>query len=302
MRALILVLLASTAVAQGFEMERVQLNAGAKETWLAQTGDGLDQMQLRVALLGHYQHRPLILTVDGQPDGAYIGSRWTAHLLAAYGIHKFVEASVQVPVVLAQQGDDLRGYGLPAPTPTAFGALWLGVRGTFLRQRDAHPLDLGLSVNVGLPTGDAAALTRDPGAGVALAPKLGAGRAFGPVRLGVELGALVRGATAPVITESTTQVGSQFNGALVVSTYDLPVHAELAARVVAPFTAAPASVEVTAAVRYTFLKQLELSLLGGPGIGKTPGTPAFRVLFGLAWTPDFNDRKAEAAPLATPAG
>ncbi|MGV3622004.1 MAG: hypothetical protein ACO1OB_14375 [Archangium sp.] len=302
MRSLILILLSSTALAQGFEMERVQLNAGAKETWLAQTGDGLEQMQLRVALLGHYQHRPLILTVDGQPDGAYIGSRWTTHLLAAYGIHKFIEASVQVPVVLAQQGDDLSGYGLSAPSALAFGAVWLGVRGTFLRQRDAMPLDLGLSLNVGLPTGDAAALTRDPGAGVAFAPKLGAGRALGPVRFGLEAGVLIRGDTALVVTGSTTSIGSQFNGALVVSTYDLPIHAEVAARLVAPFTAAPASVEVTAALRYTFLKQLELSLMGGPGIGKTPGTPAFRVLFGLAWTPDFNDRRAEAEPIATPAG
>ena len=37
-----------------------------------------------------------------------------------------------------------------------------------------------------------------------------------------------------------------------------------------------------------------LVLAGGPGIGKTPGTPAFRVLFGLAWTPDFSAPKAES--------
>lgn len=301
MRSLVFVILSSTALAQGFELERVQLNAGAKETWLAQTGDGLEAMQLRVALLGHYQHRPLVLTVDGQPDGAYVGSRWSAHLLAAYGIHKFIEASVQVPVVLAQSGDDLTGYGLAAPAPTAFGALWLGVRGTFLRQHEAQPLDLGLSLNVGLPTGDPAALTRDPGAGFAFAPKLGLGRAFGPVRLGAELGALVRGTSTLIAADTANEVGSQFNGALVVSTYDLPVHAEVAARVVAPFTAAQPSLEVTAAVRYTFLKQLELSLLGGPGIGKAPGTPAFRVLFGFAWTPDFKDKKAEQEPIATPA-
>lgn len=295
MRSLVIVLFASTALAQGFELERVQLNAGAKETWLAQTGDGLEQLQLRVALLGHYQHRPLVLTVDGQPDGAYVGSRWSTHLLAAFGLHKYVEASLQLPVVLTQQGDDLSRYGLTPPTPTALGAPWLGVRGTFLRQRDAQPLDLGLSLNLALPLGSDTALTRDPGLGLAFAPKLGAGRAFGPVRVGAEVGALIRGATTPVVTTDTTNVvGSQFNGALVVSTYDLPVHAELAARVVAPFTAAQASLEVTAAVRYTFFKQLELSVLGGPGIGKTPGTPAFRVLFGLAWTPDFSAPKAES--------
>jgi len=35
------------------------------------------------------------------------------------------------------------------------------------------------------------------------------------------------------------------------------------------------------------MKQFELTLLGGPGFGKAPGTPAFRVSFGVAWTPDF---------------
>ncbi len=294
MRSLAFVLFSTVAAAQGFELERVQLNAGAKETWLAQTGDGLEALQLRVALLGHYQHRPLVLTVDGETSGAYVGSRWSTHLLAAFGIHKYIEVSMQLPVVLTQSGDDLSRYGLSSPTPTALGAPWLGLRGTFLRQRDAQPLDLGVSLNVGLPLGNAAALTKDPGLGLTFAPKLGLGRAFGPVRVGAELGALIRGSTPPIVaTDVENEVGSQFNGALVVSTYDLPVHAELAARVVAPFSAAQASLELTAAVRYTFLKQLELSLLGGPGIGKTPGTPAFRVLFGLAWTPDFSAPKAE---------
>jgi hypothetical protein len=284
-----LALTSLTALAQGFELERVSLNPGARETWLAQTGDGLEALQLRVVLLGHYQHRPLVYTVDGEVVGAYVASRWTTHLAAAFGLHDFVEASLQLPVVLAQSGEDLSLYGLtPVPT-TALGAPWLGVRSAFLRQSKGLPLDLAVSLGLSLPFGSPTALTRDPGLGLAFAPKLGAGRAFGPVRVGLEAGALVRGAAvlSPASAEVRDEVGSQFSGALALSTVGLPVQAELTARLTAPFTTTGVSFELLAAVRGTLFKQLELSVLGGPGFGKAPGTPAFRVLLGVGWTPDF---------------
>ena len=273
-----------------FELERLPLNAGARETWLAQTGDGLEPMRLRVSLLGHYQHRPLVYTVDGVEVGAAVARRWTAHLIGAFGIHEYLEAGVQVPVVLSQGGDDLSSYGVNAVTPTALGVPWLSLRSTLMRQGETLPIDLAISVHLGLPLGSSSALTRDPGAGVSFAPKLGLGRALGPVRLGAELGVLIRGSQvlSPASPMVSDEVGSHFSGALVVSTHGLPVQAELAARVTAPFTNTGVSVEVLAAVRYTIAKQFELSLLGGPGIGKAPGTPAFRVLFGFSWTPDFS--------------
>lgn len=289
MRWLLILSFAScVASAQGFELERLSLNAGARETWLAQTGDGLEPMRLRVALLGHYEHRPLVFTVDGLEAGAAIASRWTAQLAGAFGLHEYLEVGLQVPVVLAQSGDDLSASGVRAVTGTALGTPWLCVRSTVLRQGERLPIDLAISVHLGLPLGSAAAFTKDPGLGVAFAPKLGLGRSFGPVRLGVEAGVLIRG--TQVLSPSTSEVGSQFSGALVGSTRGLPVHAELAARVTLPFTALGPSLEVLAAVRYTIAKNFELSVLGGPGIGKTPGTPAFRVLFGLAWTADFSAR------------
>jgi hypothetical protein len=278
-----------TALAQGFELERVTLNAGARETWFAQTGDALEAMHLRVALLGHYEHRPLVYTVDGTEVGAYVGSRWTAHLLAAFGIHEYLEAALQLPVVLTQSGDALDAFGLSPPTSSALGAPWLQVRSAFLRQSKGLPLDLGLSLALSLPFGSTTALTKDPGVGLAFAPRLGAGRAFGPVRVGLEAGALIRGASvlSPSSAQVSDEIGSQFSSALSLSTVGLPVQAELTARLTAPFTATGLSFELLAAIRGTLFKQLELSLMGGPGFGKAPGTPAFRVLFGLGWTPSF---------------
>ena len=283
MRALLIILASTVASAQSFELERLTLNPGARETWLAQTGDGLEPMRLRVSLLGHYQHRPLILTADGVEAGVAVASRWTAHLVGAFGVHRYLELGLQVPVVLFQSGDDLSMYGLNAITPTALGAPWLSVRSTVLRQSEHHLIDLAISLHLGLPLGEPSALARDPGLGLAFSPKVGLGHSFGSVRLGAEVGLLIRGAL-PLFT---TVIGSELTGALVVSTSGLPVQAELAARVTAPFSGG-ASLEVLAAIRYLIAKQFELSLLGGPGIGKTPGTPAFRLLLGFSWTPDFS--------------
>lgn len=297
MRALLItcLLLSGVASAQGFELERLTLNSGARETWLAQTGDGLEPMRLRVSLLGGYQHRPLVYTVDGQEVGAYVASRWTAHVLAAFALHQYFEVGLQLPVVLTQGGDDLSTWGLTAPTPAALGALKLALRSTLLRQGHQQPLDLAIGVTLSLPTGNPTALTKDPGLGLAVTPTLGAGYSFGPVRLGAELGVLVRGAQvlSPASPAVSDEVGPQLTAALVISTGTLPVplKAELAPRVTVPFTATGASVELLAAVRYTLLEQLELSLLGGPGFGKTPGTPAFRLLFGVSWTPDFSAKQ-----------
>ncbi len=283
---LLVTLMSCVASAQSFELERLSLNAGARETWLAQTGDGLEAMHLRVSLLGHYEHRPLVLTADGVEVGAVVGSRWTAQLVGAFGLHEYLELGLLLPVVLFQSGDDLRAYGRARLMPTALGAPWLSLRSALLRQGGQMPIDLAISLHLGLPFGDSIAFTKDPGLGFSFAPKLGVGHSFGVVRLGAEAGVLIR--ETETLSAAGEEIGSQFSGALVLSTSGLPVHAELAGRVTVPFTTLPASVEVLAALRYTFAQQFEVSLLGGPGIGKTPGTPAFRVLAGFSWTPYFS--------------
>lgn len=296
MRPLLLISLVScVALAQGFELERLALNPGARETWLAQTGDGLEPMHLRVSLLGHYEHRPLVYTVDGREAGASVASRWTAHLVAAYGLHQYLEVGLQLPVVLSQSGDDLSAYGLGPVTRTALGAPWLSARSTVLRQSEKAPIDLAISLHLALPFGSATALTKDPGIGLAFAPKVGLGRSFGAVRLGAEVGVLIRGAQvlSPASPAVSDEVGSQFSGALALSTSGLAVHGELVARVTAPFTSTGASLEVLGAIHYAFAGQFEIALLGGPGFGKTPGTPALRLLLGFTWTPDFSP-KADA--------
>lgn len=293
---------AQTQPVPGFELERFAPNPGARETLTLSTGDLLEAKTLRVALLGHYESAPLVFTVDGQTAGKAVGYRATAHLLAAYALTSWAEVSLALPVVLAQGGDDLAAYGFSAVPAVAMGAPWLGGRFALLRQDEEKPLDLAVQVGVSVPLGSADGLTKDPGPGLAGRVALGAGRTFADVvRVGVEAGALLRAAQdlSPSSAAVADQVGSAFVGGVAVSTTGSALRGEVSFRGQVPFTASPASAEVLLGARYTFLRDFEVSALGGPGLGRAPGTPAFRVLVGFAWAPSFGEAAGTAAPDAT---
>jgi hypothetical protein len=303
---LVLALLPGVAFAQarrvpGFELERFAPNPGGRETLTLATGDLLAEKTLRLSLLGHYQASPLVLTVDGMTAGKAVGYRMTAHLLVAYAITSWAEVSLALSVVLAQGGDDFSAYGFGAVPAVALGAPWLGGRFGLLRQADGKPLDFAVQVGVSVPLGSAEGLTKDPGPGLAGRVQLGAGRTLADVlRVGVEVGALVRAAQdlSPASTAVLDQVGSAFVGGVALSTTGHALRGELSFRGQMPSTAAPASAEVLLGARYTFLRDFEVSALGGPGLGRAPGTPAFRVLVGFAWVPssgEVNDAREPAA-------
>ncbi|MBL8920213.1 MAG: thrombospondin type 3 repeat-containing protein [Myxococcaceae bacterium] len=304
--ALGLVIVATGAVAQpqpvaGFDLERFTLNAGARETLTVDTGDLLDARRLKVALAGHYAHQPLVYEVDDVRSGALVRSRVTLHLAAAFGLFDWLEAGLQLPVVAYQGGDDLTALGVAPVVPTALGAPLVQARVAFLRQDRDKPLDLALTLGVLLPLGSSLALTKDPGLGLAFVPRVSAGRSFGPVRVGAAVGATVRGQAvlSPTSSSIADEVGSQLDLGLTASTTRQlhVVRGEVGVRALVPFTRSNAAVEVLAGVRAAFLaeEQLEVFALAGPGLGGAPGTPAFRVLAGLAFTPSFAAKQAVPA-------
>lgn len=301
-------LLAFAAAAQPqpiptFELERFTVNAGSRETLITNTADQLTAKHLRVGLVGHYAHTPLLFTIDDQAAGAVVRSRVTAHLAAAYGIVDLVEVGVQVPIVAFQAGDDLTASGIAPVASFGLGAPVISGRLALLRQDTERPLDLGLSIALSLPFGSADALGKDPGIGLAFAPQFALARSFGPVRVGGNVGGVVRGVSvlSPTSTEIVDEIGSQLTfGAVVSTTRELSlVRGELGVRGQVPLTRSLASVEVLAGARISLVDDaLELSLLGGPGLGRTAGTPAFRAMLGVTWTPSF-DQRSPSTPKAT---
>lgn len=280
-----LCLWASGAMAQpalpGFELERLVLNPSARGGLLVGGGDLLAERQLRVALTGHYQHDPLVFVTDSNERLAtVVGSRVTGHLVGGYGITRWLEVGLQLPVVGWQgRSSNLEAIGLAPPPSTVLGTPYLQGRVGFLSQERGAALDLAFTAMLGLPVGSSTGLTRD--ASVTFIPRLGAGRVFGDwLRVSAELGGWLR--PAQPLSTGGDRLGSQIDLGVGVSTLGEKLRGELSLRTVFPVTEQPVAAELMAGARYP-VGPIELHALAGPGIGRAAGTPLFRVLLGASW-------------------
>ncbi len=275
--------------APAFELERLRLNPGARAGLIVDSADLLDPLELRVGLTGHYEHDPLIVVNErNQRLASLVRSRVGAHLTGAFGITRWLEVGVQVPVVLWQAGDDLSAQGITRiSSAVALGTPWLQVRGAPLQQVRGAPLDLSIGLGLGLPLGSEIALTRD--ATVSVLPTVSTGRNFALgerpefFRVGGSVSVLARGART--LSPSATvrdEVGSYFSAGLMISTLGTGLRGELSGRLDVPLTRSPVSGELLLGVRSPRLGPVEFYAVGGPGLGNQPGSPLFRVLAGVA--------------------
>ena len=296
--ALIVTSHVASAQVAGFDIERLDLNPGASASLVNGTGDVMRKGSWRASLLVHYEHDPLVLyRLDtNERLGAVIGSRLSAHLTGAWAPLDWIEVGIQLPIVLWQGGNDLSAWNIAKPATTAVGTPWLTGRFAFLREHAGAPLDLALQVGLGLPFGTAAAFSNTTP--IAFAPRLGAGKSLTTwLRLGAEVGFLVRG--APAITEAVAQTGSAsaFTFGLSATTKGEGLRGELTFRAAVALDHALLGGEVLLGARYPLGKWVEVFALGGPGLGTLPGNPAFRVLAGVAIQPPV---EAEPAKVVLP--
>ncbi|MFO0593676.1 MAG: Ig-like domain-containing protein [Myxococcaceae bacterium] len=307
--ALLTVVAGTSARAQvaGFDIERIDWNPGASSSLVNPTGDVLERGRWRVSLLGHYEHDPLLLyrSDTGARVGSIIGSRVSAHVLAAWAPVEWLEVGLQLPIVLFQRGDALGEWGVGNVTSTALGTPYLQGRFALLKQKNKSPIDLAVQLGLGLPLGSAAAYSQvSP---ISVTPRLSVGRDFAPwLRLGVELGFVVRGGSASsglAITQQGT--GSSFSWAANVLARPSEagealrkLRGELTVRGLVGLDKTVSDTELLLGARYPLGDWFEVFALGGPGFGAMPGTPAFRVMAGVALAPPVEPPKPPA-PVCT---
>ncbi len=268
-----------------FDFERVTINPSAQGGLLVGSADILQKYDFRVGLTGHYEHRPLVYFEGTEPIGAVVKYRATAHLTGAFSVTNWLELSAQIPVVLSQAGDDLTSRGIaPIASVVAMATPLVGVRWAPLRERDGDLLDLGIGGTLGIPIGYGPALAKNQS--VSFVPHVAAGKRLGSFfRIGGELRANLQKTTqlSPDVSDPTDEIGSAFTAGLVVSTLGEGLRGELSGQFAIPFTRSPVAGEIWAGIRYPIANVIELYAVGGPGFGRLPGNPTFRVLAGLAY-------------------
>ena len=263
-----------------FDLERLTVSPTSREALLGSAGLLLEPGALRLAVVTHYQHQPLVLVRDGRRVGEVVRERALLHLAAAVSPHPRLEVGASVPVLVAQGGMALAGLGLGELRRSGLGTPLLRARVGLLREADGALVDLAAEVDTGLPLGRREALLGDGGWSVT--PRLAVGRRFDRMRVSLEAGTRLR----ERVRVGSHSVGSEVPFALGVTNVDGPLRGELSLRAAAPLTGGGLwSGEVLAGARYLVSERFELFALGGPGLGVAPGVPAFRVLAGVGFDP-----------------
>jgi hypothetical protein len=271
------------------DLERLQLNPGAMDSLVVGAGGLLPGRGLRTALVLHYERDPLVLNQGTQQLGRIVHSRVTAHLVASYGVSDSLELGLELPYIVRQEGDAAELTQVRPPVSRAVGSPRLQGRLGLLRQRNGDAMDLAVLLGISLPLGPAGALTHQGARGMtALYGRLGLGRSFGFLHLGLEAGLSAREEVevGRMAVGGALVLGNLLEGGVALSTRGEGPRGEVSLRGALPLTRVPAAAELLAGARLPlFGGNFEVFALGGPGFGRMPGTPSFRLLSGLAWTP-----------------
>ncbi|WP_224371525.1 OmpA family protein [Hyalangium versicolor] len=266
------------------ELERLVLNPSGQGSLLLGTGELLPEGSYRLSLLGHYENDPLVL-YRGEDDklGSVVKHRVTGHLAVAYGLSERVEVALQVPVVLLQKGDDLTALGVGKPREgVSLGTPYLTLRFGLLSERNDNPVDLAVGVHAGLPLGSAEALSRENS--IRAVPSVMVGKRFGFLRAALDAGVSLRpSATFSGNTDVDDELGNELNLGGVLATTGEGLRGELNVVGRIPFKDGLATVEALAGARLPLTETLEGFAMVGVGFQRSPGTPLFRGLLGVAY-------------------
>jgi outer membrane protein OmpA-like peptidoglycan-associated protein len=250
-------------------------------------------------LLGDYAHNPLKLySVPNDTDrGAIVGSQLFLHLNASLALWNRLNLDVSLPLAVFQNGDDpsAGGVSFQSPTSAQLGDLRFGLRARLLGEYD-DPFQLAVGGYLWAPTGAKNSFVSS-GEVRGLPQLILGGRINNRFVWSTATGVEFRGASsfANVDQGSMFKWGAGF-GVLLLENRHLQIGPEayggLTLRDVQKHTT---NAEILLDARYRVIDDLEIAAGAGPGLTSGVGTPDFRALLSVAYTPE-----QKRAPIAAP--
>jgi outer membrane protein OmpA-like peptidoglycan-associated protein len=265
-------------------------------TW---TGRTLGRMQTLAGLTLGYTGASLTEVDQGQTLRTWLGDRWEAEVFGTFGVLSFLDLGFAVPIVMHQaysrSGDGGRAGGL--------GDLLVAPAVQILRQDGAKGVNLGVSAELSVPTGDPDAFM-SPGV-LQLATRVALSRSRGPFTLAGNAWYRFAARRVEVLNiKDGDQVG--LSAGLGVQLKRLPLRAGLDLYLAVParepfFHKEAIFSEAALAVGYQWGSFL-VRVGGAAGLAPGYGVPQERVFVTLAWatrTARFGvDEAAPSAPVA----
>ncbi|AUX38713.1 porin [Sorangium cellulosum] len=276
------------AGSEGFALDRFQPAPAGDRMFGVQSAYTAGDTSPHIMILGDYAQDPLVLrTEDGNEDaGAVVGNQLLLHLSASLSLWSRVTVSADLPLAL-QSGDGGAASGavLAGPSSSALGDLRLGARATLFGGYH-DPLQLAIAGYVWVPTGSPEAYSGDGSLrgspqlvlggnadrvvwSIAAGPEFRAKKPFANVEQGmmVHWGA---GLGMLLDDERRLQIGPEITGDVTIS--------DLQQRTI--------NVEALLGGRYRVASDFEAGLGLGPGLSAGVGTPSFRAVAMIAYSPE----------------
>jgi OOP family OmpA-OmpF porin len=255
-----------------------------------------------------YAHDPLVLKVEpaGTNAGSVVQSQMYLNLDAGLALWKRIYVDVDVPIAVYQAGNNPTGQTggtFSSPSSAQFGDLRVGARLTlFGKYHD--PFQIALGGYVWLPTANSNSFV---GTGeVRGLPQLILGgdiseRVVWSAAAGPEIqGASTYGASAgnPGIEQGTELRWGAGIAVLLLESRHLQIGPEASGDVVfRDIQTHTTNAELLLGIKYRFLRFMQIGAAGGPGLTSGIGTPDFRAVASIAFTPEQTlDRDGDGIP------
>ncbi|MBW2457860.1 MAG: OmpA family protein [Deltaproteobacteria bacterium] len=248
-----------------------------------------------------YGKDPLILVDENDETVATIVSGQAyLHLGASFALWDRLLVALDFPLAVAQTGDDptVDGAVLSSPDGAEPGDLRIGLRGRiFGEYRD--PFQIGVGAYLYVPTGPADSFTGE--GSVYGQPHLLLGGRLPHFVWSASAGSVIRGSENPHTFNYSAAVGVTFLEDRVLVGPELFGSVDMAEGGLlydnlAVERRGSANAEWLLGAQYRIISGLVAGAGAGTGLTKGVGTPAFRVVARVAWSPEPEDEKAPPKP------
>jgi OmpA-OmpF porin, OOP family len=243
----------------------------------------------RALLLFDYAARPLVLVSD-LTSNAVISAQGFLHVNASLALWDRLLVSVLLPLAVVQKGDNptIAGVAFKSPSSAALGDVRLSAR-VRLYGKDDDPIQIGAGPSFYLPTGSAAAFAGE--GAFRMGPQLMLGGRFNHFVWTASLGAIFRASdnastvtygvgAAYLFAGDRLQVGPELYAATPLQEGFIRLREDKTIS-----RGMTTNAEALLGVRARVLGGLVLGVAAGPGLSGAVGTPAFRALGSVAWSP-----------------
>ena len=288
--ALALATAAHSAAAQGIALNRFDPAPAGDRMFGVPSPFAAGHLTPHLMLMADYAHNPLVLRYASSGDslGAVVSSQLYLHLNGSLSLWDRININVDVPMALFQDGESptVGNATFASPSKVQFGDLRLGLRvRLFGDYHDAF--QAGVGGYVWLPTAPAGSFVGN-GKVHGLPQAIIGGRVAERFIYSAAIGPEIR--ADEVI--SGTNLGSQLKwgagvGVLLLDNRHLQLNVEASGGVTfREVQKRTTNLELLAGARYRVIDDLEIGAGAGPGLTSGVGTPDFRGVLMIAYTPE----------------